>query len=66
MPESANFIKIGPTVCEIVFFFDFSRWQPLPSWILKFLIFYWLMVSGGPRCFSTPNFVEISQCIVEI
>jgi len=26
-------------------FFDYSRWWPLPSWILKFLIFYWQMGS---------------------
>ena len=30
-----NFVKIGQTVPEIWPIFDFSRWQPPPSWILE-------------------------------
>ena len=31
-----NFAVIGQTVAEIWRFFDFSRWQPPPSWIFAF------------------------------
>jgi len=34
-----NFEAIVPTVTEIRRYFDFSRWQPPPSWIFKFLKF---------------------------
>jgi len=30
-----NFVKIGRSVAEILRFFEFSRWPPPPSWILK-------------------------------
>jgi len=30
-----NFMAIGQTIAEIWRFFDFSRWRPPPSWILK-------------------------------
>jgi len=30
-----NFVAIGQTVAEIWLFFDFSKWQPPPSWIFK-------------------------------
>jgi len=30
-----NFAAIVQTVAEICRFFDFSRWQPPPSWIFK-------------------------------
>ena len=38
-----NFVKIGCSVAEILRFFEFSRWLPPPSWILKSRNFigYW-------------------------
>ena len=60
-----NFIKIVPTVCEISCFYIFQDGGH-QSWILKFLIFYWLTWSGGRRCITNPNFVQIDWCVVEI
>jgi len=40
-----NFVKIGQSVAKILRFLDFSRWRPPPSWIFKFVTFYWLTVS---------------------
>ena len=31
----SNFVKIGQLVAKILRFFDFSRWQPPPSWIFE-------------------------------
>ena len=36
--------------------FDFSRWRPPPSWIFEIVKFYLLLVSGGPRRITVPNF----------
>jgi len=35
-----DFVKIGQSVAKILRFFDFSRWQLLPSWIVEFAKFY--------------------------
>jgi len=35
----------------------FFNMGPTPSWIFKFVKFYWLKVSGGPRRITVPNFV---------
>ena len=51
-----NIIKICRSVVKIRFF-DFSRWRRLPSWIFKFVKFYWLTVSRWPRRITVPNFV---------
>jgi len=40
------FLKIGQSDAKILRFFDFSRWQPLPPWIVEFAKFYWLTESG--------------------
>jgi len=48
-----TFVKIGQSVVKILRFFDFSRWRPPPSLIFKFVKFYWLTVSGGPRRITT-------------
>ena len=41
--------------------FSWSQWQ----WTIT-LIMYWLTGSGGPRCITNPNFVQIGRCVVEI
>jgi len=61
-----HFVKIGQSVAKILQFFDFSRWRPMPCWNVKFTKFYWLRVSGGPRCIIIPNFVKISHSVAEI
>jgi len=61
-----NFVKIGQSVAKILKFFDFSKWRPPPSWIFKYVKFYWLTVSGGPRHITVPNFVTIGRYIAEI
>jgi len=30
-----NFVEITETAAEIWQFFNFSKWQPLPSWIFE-------------------------------
>jgi len=35
-----NFIKICQPIAELLQFFNFSRWRPLPSWIYEILYFY--------------------------
>jgi len=53
--------------CEdIKIFFDFSRWRPPPSWIVKFTKLYWLTVAGGPRRITLPNFVKIGRSTAEM
>ena len=54
-----NFVKIGQSFTKIFRFFDFSRWRPPPFWFFKFVEFYWLTVSGGPRHITVPNVVTI-------
>ena len=38
-----NFIETGPSIAEILQFFEFSRWPPPPWWFLKSRNFigYW-------------------------
>ena len=61
-----NFVKIVQSVMKILRFFNFSRWQPLPSWIVEFAKFYWLTTSGGPRRITVPNFVKIGRSVGDI
>ena len=61
-----DFIKIGESVVNILRFFDFSRWWLPPSWIVEFVNFYWLAVSGGPGRITVPNFVKIGPSVAEI
>jgi len=42
-----NFIKKGQCVS---IFFQFFKMVAAASWIIKFLLFYWLMVSGEKGC----------------
>jgi len=49
----SNFVKIGHLVAKILTFFNFSRWRPLPSWIVEFAKFYWLTVSGTNLLFAS-------------
>jgi len=60
-----NFIKIIPTLCEILCFFWFFK---MVASHLEFFNFwyFWLTWYGGPRCITNPNFVQIGQCVVEI
>jgi len=44
----------------------FSRWQPLPSWILKISIFCHVTVMGLNICCSVPNFIKIARFFTEI
>jgi len=55
----AKFCQNCQSIAKILRFFDFSRWRPPPFWIFKFVKFYWLTVSGGPRHITVPNFVTI-------
>jgi len=55
-----NIVKIGPSVAEILRFFEFSRWPP-PSWISEIAKFYILTGFRGSRPISMPNFMKISQ-----
>jgi len=50
---------LSKSVAKILLFFYCSRWRPPPSWILKFVKFYWLTVSGGPRV--THNHTKFHQ-----
>jgi len=61
-----NFVKISQSDAELLQFFDFSRWRPLPSWIFKILNFYCQLQSGGSSCIIVPNFVKIGQTVIEI
>ena len=61
-----KFVKIGPSIGEILRLFNFSKW-PLPlSWNFEFIKFYYLTRFIGPRRIIVPNFVKIGQSIVEI
>ena len=44
-----NVVKISLSVVEILPFFEFSRWPPLPALIFEITKFYWLMRSRGSR-----------------
>jgi len=61
-----NSIKIGPSVAEILQFFEFSTWPPLPSCMFEIAKFYLLMGSRVLSRFSTPNFVKIGQSVAKI
>jgi len=61
-----NIVIICQLVAKILRFFDFSRWQPQPSWIVEFAKFYWLTVSRGRRRITVPNFVKIGRSVAEI
>jgi len=62
-----DFVEIGPSVAEILQFFDFF-FKMAAAAMLDFRNrkFYWLMESRGPRRTIIPNFVKIGQSIVEI
>ena len=60
-----NIIKICRSVVKIRFF-DFSRWRRLPSWIFKFVKFYWQRVSGGPRLIILLSVIKMGFSVVEI
>jgi len=64
----ANFVKIGQTVSEITIFFYFqdSRHLPPPSWILKFLNFWFTVILGGLIYIAIPIFTEIGQTVADI
>ena len=47
MPDCAKFHQKSVQRFVRLCSFNFSTWRPPPSWIIKFLIFYRLMVSGG-------------------
>ena len=65
--QHAKFRQNRSIGCEdIKIFFYFSRWRPPQSRIFKFVKFYWLTVSWGPRHITIPNFLEISHSIAEI
>jgi len=51
---------------EILQFFEFSKWPPLPSWIFEIEKFYWLLGRRGSRHISVQNFVKIGQSVVKI
>jgi len=61
-----NFVKTGQSVANILRFFDFSRWQQLPSWIFEIVNFYLLPVSARPIHIIVPDFVKIARSILEI
>jgi len=61
-----NFVKIDPSVAEILRFFEFSRWPPSPSWIFEIAKFYWSSGSRGSRRIFVPNFVKIGQSVAKI
>jgi len=61
-----NFIEIGPSLVEILRFFDLSKRPPLPSWFFEFVNFYWLKGSRGTRRTIVLNFVKISQSVAKI
>jgi len=54
------------SVVETLQFFEFLKWPPPPSWIVKSTKFYWLTVSGGPRRIILPNFTKIGHSIAPI
>jgi len=60
-----NFIKIGRFFAEM-WFCEFSKWRPPPSWIFEIAKFYWLLGSTGWRRISLPNFVKIGQSVAKI
>ena len=61
-----NFVKICQSVAKILRFINFSRRRSPPSWIFKFVKFYWLTVCGGPRRITVPNFAKIGCSVAEI
>ena len=61
-----NFVTIGRSIAEILRFFEFSRWPPLPSWIFEISKFYCLFACRGSRRSSMPNFVKIGQLVAKI
>ena len=61
-----NFVEIGPSVVEILWFFDFYNWPSSPSWIFEFAKFYWLMGSRESIRTSMPNFIIISPSVAKI
>ena len=61
-----NFVKIGRSIAQILWFFQFSTRPPPPSWIFEIAIFYWLLGSRGSRRISMPNFVKIGQSVAKI
>jgi len=61
-----NLVEIGPIIAEILQSFDYSRWPPLPSLILKLVKFYLLTVPGVPSFINVPNFIKITCFIAEI
>jgi len=67
MHQRAKFRHNRLIGCEDIKIFSFfSRWGLPPSWIFKFVKFYWLTVSGGPRRITVPNFVKIGRSFVKI
>jgi len=50
----AKFCQNRSIGCEDIKILDVSKWRPPPSWIFKFVKFYWLTVSGGPRHVTVP------------
>jgi len=62
----SNFVTIARSIVEILWFFEFSRWPPPPSWIFEIGKFYWLLRSRGWIRISLPNFVKIGQSVAKI
>jgi len=66
-----NFIKISHTIVEKSWFLDFSRWRPLPSWILDIWSRKWAAIStksqsGISLCKSAlyePSSAKICQLV---
>jgi len=53
-----NFVKNCRSVTEILRFFEFLRWPPLPSLIFEIAKLYWLWEWRGSRRISMPNSVN--------
>ena len=61
----AKFRHNRRSIAEILWFFEFSRWPPPPSWIFEIAKFYWLLESRGWRRISRPNFVKFGQSVAK-
>jgi len=61
-----NFVKIGQTVSELSRFFYFQDGRRPPSWILKFLNFWFTIILGGLICIAVQTFTQIGQTVGDI
>ena len=60
------FVKIGPSIGEILRFFSCSEWLLPPSWNLEFMKFYYVTGPIGPKHIIVPNLVKIGKTLAEL